>query len=104
MIYRDRTSIAVPGSCDGQNSAASEELQKATAFYNNYVPGGKAYSFKVYKNADISRALHSLFKKNVLTVKVIILMYILQTLNTSDLKPEFKKKENKERLVLGTGG
>ncbi|ATD03648.1 hypothetical protein PTE01_24900 [Pseudoalteromonas tetraodonis GFC] len=63
MIYRDRTSIAVPGSCDGQNSAASEELQKATAFYNNYVPGEKAYSFKVYKNADISRALHSLFKK-----------------------------------------
>lgn len=63
MIYRDRTSIAVPNSCDGQGSEADEELKKATAFYNNYVAGDKAYNFKVYKNTDISSALHSLFKK-----------------------------------------
>jgi uncharacterized protein (TIGR02646 family) len=63
MIYRDRTSINIPASCDGQGSKADIELQKATDFYNNYNEGAKAYDFKVYKNKDISEALHSLFKK-----------------------------------------
>lgn len=63
MIYRDRTSITIPDSCNGQGSDAEIELQDAANYYQNYKAGDKSYDFSVYKNDDIKYALQGLFKE-----------------------------------------
>ncbi|MBQ4858668.1 hypothetical protein [Pseudoalteromonas sp. MMG007] len=63
MIFRDRASVAIPASCNGQGSEAELELQEAITYYQTYKVGQKSFSFKVYKNDDIKDALETLFEK-----------------------------------------
>ena len=62
MIYRDRSSIPIPHSCNGQGSESDLESQEAANFYRNYQAGDKSFNFKVYKNNDIKQSLEGLFK------------------------------------------
>lgn len=101
MIYRDRTSIAIPGSCNGQGSGADIELQNATTFYNNYNKGDKAYDFKVYKSNDIRIALHDLFKKKCAYCESLYLN--VHPTDIEHFRPKARVKKEGEKGSISPG-
>jgi uncharacterized protein (TIGR02646 family) len=101
MIHRDRYSIAIPDSCNGQGSESEIELQEATDFYSSYQAEDKSFNFKVYKNDDIKNALEGLFKKKCAYCESYYLHIHPTDLEHYRPKGRVKKENNKGFISPG---